>query len=245
MRARLSTVVGVCLCVLTLLAGCGREQTFRYKLTLNVEVDGRPRSASAVIEATQTTNALCTPIESSYCYPRFAAKGVAPMIMLDDGGVILASLWAAGHEGEDGGQEMSVLPWLLYVDDWQLGPGKTMVELPPKPPRLELPLTNPKRKPQTWWVPPQQLGPVEVYKIGPSTARERSGRNIELVSFVIEPTRELLVERLDPAPAWMAAYRGGPTISKATSDARRYSRSKPRYVNSLVRIDIETTTGMP
>lgn len=255
-RARLSTLVGVCLCVMALLAGCGREQTFRYKLTLNVEVDGQPRSASAVIEATQTTNALCTPIESSYCYPRFSVKGVAPMIVLEDGGVILASLDGHVSEKDDGGQLLSTLPWLLYVDDWKLGPGKTMVEMPPKPPRLELPLANPKRKPTIWWVPPQPIGPPEGWIVGPSMVRQLSGRDITLVSFVIEPTREPLVEWLEPAPPWMAAYRGGTGLTQAGQKARFASRRKSRqlsgrsragepFVGSPHRTSLETSIRMP
>lgn len=245
MRARLSTIVVVCLCALAMLAGCGRSETFRYKLTLNVEVDGRPRSATAVIEATQTMNVLCTPIESSYCYPRFSVKGVAPMIMLDDGGVIFASLSGHVSDKDYGGQHLSTLPWLLYVDKWNLGPGKTMVEMPPKPPRLERPLTNPKRKPTIWWVPPQSIGPPEGWIVGPSNVRQLSGRDITLVSFVIEPTREPLLEWLDPAPPWMAAFRGGPKISEDERKTRGRARrgwTPDRPVNrSVGRTDLEAS----
>lgn len=249
MRVGRSQVVCVCMFALALLAGCGREQTFRYKLTLNVEVDGRPRSASAVIEATQTTNALCTPIESSYCYPRFSVKGVAPMIVLEDGGVILASLGGHVRDNDNGGQVLSTLPWLLYVDKWNLGPGKTMVEMPRNPPRLELPLTNPNRKPTIWWIPPQSIGPPEGWIVGPSMVRQLSGRDITLVSFVVEPTREPLVEWLEPAPLWMAAYRGGPKISederKARIRAKKGWTPDHPFNSSPARSNLETSTRMP
>lgn len=208
--------------VVALMVALWPSETFRYKLTLTVLDQGVPYSASSVIEATQVERKSCIGAMGSYCYPQFKHRGVAPVVMLPDGAVVFAALGGGcgPAEGECGGQRASRLPWLVYLDRWDLGPGKTMVHLPPRPPRMELSPADRGKRPPIVYVPPQELGPPESWYVGPSSIGAVTNGRIAIQSITIEPTREPVTDWLDPAPVWMAAHRGGPRISEAERQRR-------------------------
>ena len=223
-----------------------RSELFRYKLTINVRVDGKPYSASSVIEARQSLG-VCL-FGNARCLPNFTAKGVAPMIMLPDGAVIFASL-SGNHQHDKNsplqGWPVTRLPWIIYLD--RRPKGNTLARLPDQTPRMEIPFEgHPKsnRKPTTWYAPPQKLGPPLGYIIGPGKTQP-TGRAIRFDTFVIEPTDEPLVEWLDPAPPWMAAHRGGPRISEIERKERirRIVQERATF-DSVARANVETSKRM-
>ena len=72
------------------------------------------------------------------------------------------------------------------------------------------------------WAPAQELGPPNGRHIGPGVASAYTKRNIKLVSFAgLEPTTEALTDWLDPAPPWMAGYRGGNGYTIEQQEERR------------------------
>ena len=234
-----------------LLGGCrsGRRETFRYKLTLTVLDRGAPYSAASVIEATQFERISCIGATGTYCYPQFEHRGVAPVVMLPDGAVVFAALGGGcGTErGECGGQGADRLPWLVYLDKWDLGPGKTMVHLPPSPPRMELNLADRGSRPPIVYVPPQELGPPVIWFVGPSSIGEVTNGRIAIQSITIEPTREPLTEWLDPAPVWMARSRGGQKISEAERQQHRQMNKDGQPIKNAQRTlfgraNLETST---
>lgn len=240
--------LGGLLLFLTLLHSCGlfdfrkNSETFRYKLTINVRVDGQMHSASSVIEATQKrANCPWWGFSGSHsggsCLPNFTVRGVAPMIRLDDGAVIFASLSGYHSDNPPGvrGEGLARLPWFVYVPDWgsvvdRSGPNWTIIPLPKKTPRLEIPFEGhwlSKFRPPIWWVPAQKLGPAVGTPISSASASNVSGRRIGVESFVIEQTNEKLVECLTNGPPWVAAYHGGPTVPQSVMDERRYNPDRP------------------
>lgn len=218
-------------------------ETFRYKLTINVTVDGTPYSASSVIEATQTRKRALLNWSGSGAggglYPEFTARGVAPMIQLPDGAVIFASLRGFFSDNPPGGRGASAarLPWLIYVDEWWKDlPNRgsytnlPVVRLPAETPRLEIPFDghpNSRFRPPIWYVPPQELGPAMGTPISNENAQKVSGRHLSLGTFAIEPSMAPVIECLEDGPLWVAAYRGGPSVPKAEMERRRYDRNRP------------------
>ena len=210
--------------------GSQSEETFRYKLTINVTVDGSAYSASSVIEATQTRArswwfGVSGSGASGGVYPEFTAKGVAPMITLPDGAVIFASLTGNHSDNPPGakGASVSHMPWLIYVDTWWAGTDRSkyknlpVVPLPKETPRVEVPFEgHPKSKfrPAMRIAIPRRTdySPVRWDFIGPSNASERSGRAIDLISFVIEPARDPLITCIQPAPEWLVEARQEPRL---------------------------------
>ena len=192
--------------------------TFRYRLTITVDVNGNRHQASSVLEARQRRSFCLINQFGGGCLPTFSVKGVAPMIRLPDGAVIFASL--SGRV--DYGRGLARLPWLLYVDDWRKATDTTqrnwpIIPLPAKTPRLEIPFEGhplSKYHPVIWWVPAQELGPPKGYPLRKGGKLEINQRIIRPVRFSIEPTSEKVVDWLEPAPTWMSAYRGGPKISE-------------------------------
>ena len=199
------------------------SETFRYKLTINVTVDGTPYSASSVIEATQRL-ADCpswgfSGIGSGRCLPRFTARGVAPMIHLPDGAVVFASLSGrVDRTNNTGGQAASRLPWLIYVDEWWAGLDRSdyvnlpVVQLPDNPPRIEIPLEGPPlsemRPPIDVAIPGRiELSHGQAMAIRPNNAMELSGLPIKLVSYEVEPSAEPVVECIEPAELWLKQAR--------------------------------------
>ena len=234
-----------------------RFELFRYKLTINVRVDGTPYSASSVIEARQEVNScpwwgFSGSGASGGCLPLFSAKGVAPMITLPDGAVIFASLSGNSSDKPPGvkGTGVARLPWLVYVPDWRAvadtsGKNWSIVPLPEEPPRIEIPFAGAplsKFRPAMRWVPDQELGPADTLSIGPGVAAKYTGQDIKLTSFAIEPTIDALTEWLDPAPPWLAGYRGGKGYSAEESEQRRWQRIRGQSKFGVVgRREIETS----
>lgn len=218
------------------------SETFRYKLTINVTVDGTPYSASSVIEATQRL-ADCpswgfSGIGSGRCMRRFTARGAAPMIHLPDGAVVFASLSGrVDRTNNTGGQAASRLPWLIYVDEWWAGLDRSqyknlpIVELPENPPRIEIPFEGhplSEMRPPIWFIPPQELGPPFGYIAAAGKSRRYEKRALKLDNFSIEPTDSPIQSDLTDVPSWMAAYRGGPKISET---------ERRRRIDLIVRSD--------
>ena len=184
------------------------SETFRYKLTINVTVDGRPYSASSVIEARQVIGRCL--LGNSRCIPKFSVKGVAPMIRLPDGAVIFASL--SGYvDPVVGGRAAARLPWLIYLDEWPRG--NVIAKLPGETPRLTIPFVgHPKSKfrPPMRYYGPTGPGGRGTAQIGPGVAKQRTGRAIQLVTFVIEPTDRPLSVKISGAPTWFDTMRADP-----------------------------------
>lgn len=187
--------------------GTGWSETFRYKLTINVRVDGKPYSASSVIEARQVIG-VCL-LGNARCIPDFSAKGVAPMIMLPDGASIYASLrgYYAGPN-QVGGVSLGRLPWLIYLDDWPKG--NTLARLPEHKPRVEIPFDGhpkSKYKPNIRIAVPKPPQMPEFSRVGLNGPVRQVGKNVRLVSFTLAPTDEPLKQFIEPAPPWLERAR--------------------------------------
>ncbi len=138
------------------------SETFRYKLTINVRVDGTPYSASSVIEARQEVNScpwwgFSGSGASGGCLPLFSAKGVAPMITLPDGAVIFADMcgnlcgFVHGGDNDIDGVSLARLPWSIYVHEWgkaadTSGKNWSLIPMPIETPPQELPFRRSKPK---------------------------------------------------------------------------------------------------
>lgn len=73
----------VLLCACLALAACDRSYTYRYRLTVTAVVAGKSRTASSVVEVTETSGRT---IDSPYINPVF--EGDMPVIALGDGRVL-------------------------------------------------------------------------------------------------------------------------------------------------------------
>jgi len=221
------------------------SETFRYKLTIDVKVDGKLHSASSVIEATQKrANCPWWGFSGSHsggsCLPQYTVKGVAPMIRLKDGSVIFASLSGYSSDKPPGakGRSLARLPWLLYVPDRRAvadttGKNWSIIPLPKETPRLEIPFAGhplSKFRPPIWWVPPQELGPAVGTAIGVRSANAVSGRELDLTRFSIEPTLEPLVICVEKGPSWVAAYHVVGRV-EVRNPTQRFNSAPPRQVS--------------
>ena len=82
--------------MLVVLSGCGNVHTFRYRLTVEVEDNGEVKSASSIIEV-QFRGGGQSSSGSPYRYYT-SVKGVAPVIDLGRGGMLVAALTENGEE---------------------------------------------------------------------------------------------------------------------------------------------------
>jgi hypothetical protein len=82
--------------MLALLSGCGSEYVFRYRLTVEVAVDGEIKSASSIIEVTYYGGSSGGASSPYSYYTR--TKGVAPVVDLGRHGWLVAAMDYDGEE---------------------------------------------------------------------------------------------------------------------------------------------------
>lgn len=218
--------------------GQATSETFRYKLTINVRVDGTPYSASSVIEARQEVNSCRSWVgsRSRKCLPLFSAKGVAPMITLPDGAVIFASLSGNSSDKPPGvkGTGVARLPWLVYVPDWRAvadtsGKNWSIIPLPEETPRTEIPFadhTLSKYRPSIRVSVPGKVQLPKALPVSNDTISKVMSRDVNLISFRLEPTNDRLVEKLEDAPPAMIEARRNNTLLANRQTIESYSPAR-------------------
>ncbi|MFY0610575.1 MAG: hypothetical protein JXQ99_03525 [Hyphomicrobiaceae bacterium] len=215
------------LCLAVFVSGCDGpliQQTaeFRYRLTVKIELDGKQYVGSSVIQSTQISS-RCIKTQGSKesgCGSAFVAKGVAPIIRLPNGDLLIAVLQGHGESTRDpfrqdwNGANLASMPWYLYVPwPWNRTRQYPMVRMPTETPPLEIPFAGHKlsrHKPAILWVPKEQKYRwPEGRFLGPQSVRKITNLDMELKSFRIEATKDQVLEIAPNMPNWIELVRRG------------------------------------
>lgn len=178
--------------------------TFRYRATLTVDSPQGPRSSSSVIELTwKKKNALGRAFSGGMPWTT-EIHGIAPIIDLGPYGTIIAAL-RRRHGGQTGkpipGKEGvgSALGWPFAAYDNVRGAEPWGILSVRGPAQMKH-----NRWPQLVWIPPGTTDPDKAIPLLPREFSQYIGP-VHFNSMMIEPTDDPVVERIEPAPAWLIA----------------------------------------
>lgn len=208
LRWAIGVPVGLFLLVLASCQIAYPTHTFRYRLTVEVDTPQGLKTGSSVIEVKWKRK---TPLGDTFSggLPwSEKVRGVAPIVDLGPYGTLIAGLWKRGSWWA------AAAPTLAY-------PGNEPGDFTGQEKQAEL---SGRRLPQFVWYPANEFGPYAAKGVPPDKFSKTIGGGVHLRRVAIEPTRDPVVERLDPKPEWLA---------KVYSHLERY-RKTPRQERKLI-----------
>lgn len=176
------------------------DYTFRYRLELTLEVDGRPHTGSSVIEV-QWIGGPSISHQWAYAADGYV-YGQAPLIDLGKRGVLIAAL------DTDWGNDAAVSArWLGAQAFGNDSSYDRLPELARERGRRDL---KPDNWPRLMWL-PDRLDPKSARKIGPDEIESIFGHGVRFTSAFVETTGDSIkidIEKKLPwYPAWADEYR--------------------------------------
>lgn len=166
------------------------SNSFKYRITVIVDTPQGPKTGSSVIEVHWQSNGPLAGLSGGFAWDQ-SARGVAPIVDLGPNGTLIASMfrikagqihfWAASapttaYSGKDPGDFNGLEPQ-VELTDWRL--------------------------PQFVWYPARNSSPNAARAVLPEEFSRTIGGGVHLRKVTIEPTRDPVVERLEPRPEWL------------------------------------------
>lgn len=173
--------------------------TFRYRATLTIETPQGSKSGSSVIEVVRSFHPF--PGLSGGHSSDVKIRGIAPVVDLGSYGTLVAALkYHIG--GETGRNNPALKEGLSDASAWPVTfwRGNFIKYISEK---KELFTTQ---LPQFVWIPPGSSDPDNALPLMPREFSKYIGP-VEFKSVTVEPTSDAVVERMEPAPAWLRAMR--------------------------------------
>jgi hypothetical protein len=175
------------------------DYTYRYRLELTLEVDGKPYTGSSVIEVKW----IGGPAVSAH--GAYAAdgrlRGQAPVIDLGDRGVVVAALINGGSANLDNYRAVDAL-WLCAL---AFGSDSSYADLP----KLEK-LTGRREIPPDDWPLliyfPNPSDPMSARKFNPAQVQDVFGAAARFASAFVQITNDPVVVEIDKRLPWYSAW---------------------------------------
>lgn len=177
-------------------------QTFRFRMTMTVSTPDGRKSASSVIAVSLPPSLGGGPVQG---ISRGTIYGVAPILDLGRYGTLIAALRSSSGDTDanrlspTGNVEGRPIDWLIIA----------AYDIPPENVDASTAWRGGKRTlreqqyPQIVWIPPGVSDPRRVRALHPFSLPHVIGADVRITSITIEPTSDLLVERVPNAPNWL------------------------------------------
>lgn len=192
-------------CALTLLSGCvGEKHTFRYRLTLAVNVDGTVHSGSSVIEDTFVDQVALAGLAGGIPWMT-RLRGEAVVVDLGARGILFCVL--ARDPSRNLSRDTELLPLLVFGDYFPDGfpvtdSSKFAAQI------RELARSKPKRAVDPAFLPMlvrfrDLNNPASVERVDPTNLATRFGSGVELAGAMMEVTDEPVTSGLERVLTWL------------------------------------------
>lgn len=221
------TVLGFGLCVVLSLAGCGKKETMRYKMTVEVETPEGLKSGYAVREVVYDEGYQGPSIGESR--PQWSVKGEAVAVDLGDSRTLFTLLTGGDGDVDYGariyGRALETAPY-PGDPDASFARAQSASLYPKAPSTYGLLNTNP----LPMLVRFKDINdPKSVERVDPAALDKAFGAGVRLKRIVIEQTQEDVTVGIEKRLGWWSSY------SNLQLDGHRYNDST-EFANGLNRL---------
>jgi hypothetical protein len=175
------------------------DYTYRYRLELTLDVDGKPYTGSSVIEVKWIGG------PSPAAHGAYAAdgrlRGQAPVIDLGDRGIVVAALINGGSANPEGYRAINAI-WLCAL---AFGSDSSYADLP----KLEKLSGRRDLTPENWPLLiyfPKPSDPMSAHKFDPSQVQDFFGPGARFTSAFVQITSDPIVVDIDKKLPWYRAW---------------------------------------
>jgi hypothetical protein len=172
------------------------DYSYRYRLELTLEVDGKRYTGSSVIEVKWTGEPSIYPFGNYNAAP--SVRGQAPIIDLGDRGIVIAALYSGGY--------YSAAIDALWIGPKAFGSDSSIKELPKLPELTGRRDLGPNGWPLLIFL-PNRLDPNTLRPFKPNEAASIFGSGAHFSSAFVEITRDPVLVDIEKTLPWYVSWR--------------------------------------